>query len=43
MDYVKTIKATPNTLMALLLAKAIKKENANSLPDNMAGYISKSG
>ena len=43
MDYVKTIKATPNTLMALLLAKAIKKENVNSLPDNMAGYISKSG
>ena len=30
MDYVKTIKATPNTLMALLLAKAIKKENVNS-------------
>ena len=29
MDYVKTIKATPNTLMALLLAKAIKKENVN--------------
>ena len=30
MDYVKTIKATPGTLMALLLAKAIKKENINS-------------
>ena len=30
MDYIKTIKATPNTLMALLLAKAIKKENVNS-------------
>ena len=30
MDYIKTIKATPNSLIALLLAKAIKKENVNS-------------
>ena len=30
MDYVKSIKATPGTLMALLLSKAIKKENINS-------------
>ena len=30
MDYVKSIKATPGTLMALLLSKAIKKENADS-------------
>ena len=30
MDYVKSIKATPGTLMAILLSKAIKKENINS-------------
>ena len=30
MDYVKSIKATPGTLMSLLLSKALKKENANS-------------
>ena len=30
MDYVKSIKATPNSLIALLLAKAIKKENTTS-------------
>ena len=30
MNYVKSIKATPGTLMALLLSKAIKKENADS-------------
>ena len=30
MDYVKSIKATPGTLMALLLSKTIKKENINS-------------
>ena len=30
MDYITTIKATPNSLIALLLAKAIKKENVNS-------------
>ena len=30
MDYIKSIKATPNTLMALLLSKAMKKENPES-------------
>ncbi len=30
MDYVKSIKATPNTLMSLLLTKAIKKENPDA-------------
>jgi hypothetical protein len=30
MDYVKSIKATPGTLISLLLSKALKKENANS-------------
>ena len=30
MEYVKSIKATPGTLLILLLAKAIKKENASS-------------
>ena len=30
MDYIKSIKATPNTLISLLLSKAIKKENMDS-------------
>ena len=30
MDYVKSIKATPGTLMSLVLSKAIKNENADS-------------
>ena len=30
MDYVKSIKATPNTLMSLLLSKAMKKENPDA-------------
>ena len=31
MDYIKSIKATPNTLISLLLSKAIKKENIQEI------------
>ena len=30
MDYIKSIKASPNTLISLILSKAIKKENMDS-------------
>ena len=30
MDYAKSIKASPSTLIVILLSKAIKKENQNS-------------